>query len=42
LACAKHGDDSDEATDAEAAMDSFEQNIVWIKVEPLSGAIEDR
>ena len=42
LACAKYGYDSDEAADAEAAMDSFERNIIWIKVEPLRGAIKDR
>jgi hypothetical protein len=42
LACAKYGDDSDEAANAEAAMDSFERNIIWIKVEPLRGAIIDR
>jgi hypothetical protein len=42
LACAKYGYDSDEAADAEAAMDSFERNIIWIKVDPLRGAIKDR
>jgi hypothetical protein len=42
LACAKYGYDSDEAADAEAAIDSFERNIIWIKVESLSGAIKNR
>jgi hypothetical protein len=34
LASAKYGYDSDEAADAEAALESFERNIMWIKVDP--------